>query len=289
MRFVWRELTFDFTALEPVIFPRLIAGNVLRGALGILSRRVACTADCPGAPECPDRATCLYARFFDPAPAVSLPSGMVDIPKPFVFRARHLDASRMEAGGEFSFGLHVFTADPDIPAHLKETFASLEEHGLGPTRGRVILRNMTVQPRSCTLTPRETAPAKVQVDFLTPTELKSQGRLLDEPDFPALFRRIRDRITTLQTIYGEGPDFTDFRGIGKRAEQIRMTSCQIRTVGTTRTSTRTGQTHELGGFTGSAIYEGDLGEFLPWLEAAQYTGVGRQAVWGKGEIRVLAI
>ena len=213
----------------------------------------------------------------------------MDIPKPFVFRARHLDTSRIEASSEFSFGLHLFTSDPDIPTHLRETFASLEEHGLGPTRGRVILRNMTVQPRSCELAPRDNPSSKVQVDFLTPTELKGRGKLVDEPDFPALFGRIRDRITTLQTVYGGGSEFNDFRGIGKRAEQVRMTSCQLQTTGTTRTSTRTGQTHDLGGFTGSAIYEGELGEFQPWLEAAQHTGVGRQAVWGKGEIRVLEI
>lgn len=289
MQFRWQQLTFHFTAMERVVFPGLIAGNVLRGALGILSRRVACRSGCEGAPECPDRATCLYARVFDPAPAVSLPSGIADIPKPFVFRARHLDASRIEAGDEFSFRLHLFTADPDIPEHLRQTFASLEEHGVGPTRGRVILRNMTATARSCDLTPRDKSSSKVQVEFLTPTELKGRGKLVDEPHFPALFGRIRDRITTLQTIYGGGAEFADFRGIGKRAEQIRMTSCQIRTTGTTRTSTRTGQTHDLGGFTGTAVYEGELAEFLPWLEAAQYVGVGRQAVWGKGEIHVLEI
>jgi hypothetical protein len=53
-----------------------------------------------------------------------------------------------------------------------------------------------------------------------------------------------------------------------------------------RRSSRTGQTHGIGGFTGFAEYEGDLAEFLPWLEAAQWTGVGRQSVWGKGEIRL---
>jgi len=44
--------------------------------------------------------------------------------------------------------------------------------------------------------------------------------------------------------------------------------------------------HSLGGFTGEAEYEGDLAEFLPWLRAARWVGVGRQTVWGKGELRV---
>jgi hypothetical protein len=53
-----------------------------------------------------------------------------------------------------------------------------------------------------------------------------------------------------------------------------------------RRSSRTGQTHSLGGFVGTAEYEGDLAEFLPYLEAGRWVGVGRQAVWGKGEIAV---
>jgi hypothetical protein len=35
---------------------------------------------------------------------------------------------------------------------------------------------------------------------------------------------------------------------------------------------------------GSAEYEGDLAEFVPYLRAARWAGVGRQTVWGNGEI-----
>ena len=74
--------------------------------------------------------------------------------------------------------------------------------------------------------------------------------------------------------------------MGKRAERVRLARCDIRTVHAERRSGRTGQTHPIGGFIGSADYEGELAEYLPYLEAAQWTGVGRQTVWGKGEIRV---
>jgi CRISPR/Cas system endoribonuclease Cas6 (RAMP superfamily) len=53
-----------------------------------------------------------------------------------------------------------------------------------------------------------------------------------------------------------------------------------------RRSSRTGQTHSIGGFVGEAEYEGDLAEFVPYLKAAKWVGVGRQTVWGKGEIDV---
>jgi len=36
---------------------------------------------------------------------------------------------------------------------------------------------------------------------------------------------------------------------------------------------------------GFAEYEGDLTEFIPYLEAAYWTGVGRHSTWGNGQIR----
>ena len=99
--------------------------------------------------------------------------------------------------------------------------------------------------------------------------------------------RIRDRIGALRELYGDGPLDIDFRAFGERAARVRMTHCEIARVETERRSSRTGQTHPIGGFVGEAEYEGDLSEFIPYLKAAQWTGVGRQTVWGKGEIHVL--
>lgn len=65
-----------------------------------------------------------------------------------------------------------------------------------------------------------------------------------------------------------------------------MTRCELVHVHAERISRKTGQRHPLSGFTGIAEYEGELTEFIPYLEIAGYTGVGRQTVWGKGEISV---
>jgi len=78
----------------------------------------------------------------------------------------------------------------------------------------------------------------------------------------------------------------DFRGFCERAARIEMTRCEIRPVEVERRSSRTGQIHPLGGFVGEAEYEGDLAEFVPFLSAAKWTGVGRQTVWGKGVIEL---
>jgi hypothetical protein len=124
----------------------------------------------------------------------------------------------------------------------------------------------------------------MRVRFLTPTELKSGQQLAARPEFSILAARIRDRISTLRELYGEGPLAIDFRAFGERAALVRMTRCEVQQREIERRSSRTGQVHPIGGFVGEAEYEGDLAEFVPYLHAARWTGVGRQTVWGKGEI-----
>jgi hypothetical protein len=114
--------------------------------------------------------------------------------------------------------------------------------------------------------------------------LKSGDRLAARPEFSILFARLRDRISTLSAIYGHGPLEIDFRAMGARAARVALSRCDLTWHSTERRSSRTGQNHPIGGFTGEAEYEGDLAEFLPYLRAGQWTGVGRQTVWGKGEL-----
>jgi hypothetical protein len=108
--------------------------------------------------------------------------------------------------------------------------------------------------------------------------------LAARPEFGILAARVRDRISTLRELYGDGPLDIDFRGFGERAALVRMIRCEVRQVDVLRRSSRTGQVHSIGGFVGSAEYEGDLAEFVPYLRAARWAGVGRQIVWGNGEI-----
>jgi hypothetical protein len=223
-----------------------------------------------------------------------------------VFRARHLDGCRFEPGARFHFDLHLF--DPESPAiaYLVLAFSELAQEGLGPRRGCVELagvsqlderrqpavelydRSMILQepaaPLEIDLAPQPTPVTRVRVRFVTPTELKSGHEIAGRPEFTTLAARIRDRISTLRALYGEGPLDIDFRGFGDRAAGIRLTDCRLRQVEIVRRSSRTGQRHPIGGFSGEAEYEGDLTEFVPYLRAAQWTGVGRQTVWGKGEI-----
>lgn len=287
MRFEFFPLRFEFTARESLFFPAGKAANTLRGALGAEFHRLA------GVP---------YAKVFAPVAAPGGPSGLADSPRPFVFRARHLDGRAIQSGQPFHFDLNVFAIDSTVLEYFVQAFSVLANEGLGPGRGKADLRNVrrlaaaglpeqivhdgVADPVVLDLDPLPSAPSKIRVEFLSPTELKHENQIAARPEFPILFSRLRDRISTLRSLYGSGPLEIDFQASRARAAAVKMTACEGRHVDAERRSSRTGQSHSIGGFVGFAEYEGNLAEFLPYLEAGRWTGVGRQAVWGKGEISI---
>jgi hypothetical protein len=265
-------LRFRFAALEPVYFPPGKSGNIVRGAFGTILRRIAS----------PD----IYARIFEPSAVGRGPSGLREQPRPFVFRAAHLDGRTVQPGETFHFDVHLFDTKDPPRDYFVRAFAELAHAGLGPGRGRAELLGVDETPVTLDLKPDPDPVSRLTVRFLTPTELKHGDRLAARPEFPILFARIRDRLSTLRALYGPGPLEIDFKALGERAARVRMTRCELRHTESDRVSAKTGRRHPLGGFVGEAEYEGDLAEFLPYLRAARWTGVGRQTVWGKGVVEV---
>ena len=187
---------------------------------------------------------------------------------------------------QFEVGLNLF--DVELTAAVIAAMAEVARVGLGPTRRTFELRSdPEVFDHEFDLSPLTASVERVNVRFVTPTELKVAGGMAPKPDFEVLMSRIRDRVSNLRSLYGAGPLEIDFRGFAERAAKVTMLWFEMQQVDIMRHSSRTGQVHSVGGFTGRALYKGYLAEFIPYLEVARYTGVGRHAVWGNGEIHTV--
>jgi hypothetical protein len=275
-------LRLTFLARASLSFPPGASGNRLRGAFGSILHKLACSPSCEDARACAQRDFCLYSVMFEPSTthAGDGPSGLVDRPRPFVFRSSHLDGLTIAPDETFHFDFHWFDLRRPALDLVIRAFAQLvREAELVDVRGGDAPLRVSLDP----------APDRVHhvlVRFETPTELKAGGQAVERPEFGVLAARVRDRISTLRALYDDGPLKLDFREFGERAARVRMTRCDLRRVEISRRSIRTGQVHPLGGFVGEAEYEGDLTEFVPFLRAAHWTGVGRQTAWGKGVLAV---
>jgi hypothetical protein len=241
--------TLEIAAPRPLRFGRFDAGNLIRGHFGKELFRAQ--------PR-------LYQRLYEPLPLALAggPSGFADPPRPFVLRTRQLAERSFKHGEPIPFGIHVFD-ETLLPALGESSFERVD----------LDLRAAFAERSS------------LEIRFLTPTEIRGWER----PEFGAVFARLRDRLSLLRTIYGAGPLEIDFRGLGQRARTIRLVSAELEWERAGRRSTSQGTRQALGGFHGSAIYEGDLTEFLPYLHAGAYTGVGKYTVWGQGEISTVLL
>jgi hypothetical protein len=249
---------FQLSARDAIQFPPGRAGNVLRGALGNALREVASAED--------------YARIFEPASFGNGPSGLSNWPRPFVLRGAALEGRTFQPGECFCFGLNLF----DTRSQALDQFTRAFSHWAD-------LVSVERQPVAVDLSPHTAPVSRIRVAFQTPTDLKANGQEA-KGEFSVLLARARDRVSTLRSLYGEGPLEIDFRGLAERTRSVRTLHSELRRISLERRSSRTGQRHGIGGLVGFADYEGDLAEFLPYLEAAHWTGVGRHCTWGNGEI-----
>jgi CRISPR-associated endoribonuclease Cas6 len=260
-------VTFDLLSCRFVLaarrrlqFPPGMAGNVLRGALGSALREVVSGED--------------YLRMFEPAGGG--PSGLSNWPRPFAIRCAALNGRILEPGERFCFGIHLFDFRNPALEYFTQAFAQWAHL-------------ISVEHTSVTvdLDAQRLPVSHIRVEFQTPTELKSADG--DANDFSVLLARARDRVSTLRSLYGPGPLEIDFRGVAERARSVKNVRCELKHIAVERRSRRTGQRHGIGGLVGFVEYEGDLTEFLPYLEAASFTGVGRHCTWGNGQIKTEVI
>lgn len=220
---------------------------------------------------------------------------------------------RCQSGETFSIDLHLFDFSQPCLRYFIWAFMQLMKEGLGSGRWRVKLESVTridqngslsevvfdgqdIRPDaehttlSISLAQPTNLVDRLMIIFHTPTLLKQRGEILNEPYFPAIAVRARDRIESMRSIYQSAASAEDeFREYAVRARSIRMVAAQIQQVEATRRSTRTGIKQKLAGFLGFAEFEGDLTEFVPYLLAAYWTGVGRETVWGHGAIQAIPL
>ncbi len=237
---------FIFDSQKTLNVPPGEVTNFFRGSFGAALRKI-------------DPA--LYPRWFDPV-WPSGPSGYKNAPRPFVLRW-------------FAPQLHFITFLHPLPPQIEVAFP----------QDAVIEREPLLQ-LPVFQQPAENKSAPLRLNFLTPVELKKEGQVVTQPDFPVLIERLAERIWALGCLYQHWPAATDLTPLAHSAREVQLTNFEWHPTHQQRRSARSGQLHGLGGFIGWAEYTGPVSQFLPLLSIGAWTGVGRQTVWGKGAFQI---
>lgn len=293
----------------------LYKGSTFRGVFGIALKRVVCALKNQECPSCLLRSKCVYSLTFELSPAEAPAESKKRVaapPHPYVIEPANDEKQGYKAGERFNFSLILFGEINDSLPYFVYAIKHMGETGIGKRingrrpgfeldtvttdDGRIIFDHsqQTLAPgqfsqdiklEDCRAD-NENIVTDVTVALLTPLRLKFDNRLESNLPFHILIRAALRRISSLSTYYGRGEPDLDYRGLVKRAEQIRMNRNGLTWIDWRRYSNRQDQAMLMGGITGSVRYEGDLAEFLPLLRLSEKLHLGKQTTFGLGRITV---
>jgi hypothetical protein len=316
---------FTLEAVEELDLPEYL-GSTLRGGFGHVFRRIACPArkgeECPIPQQCPYHVIFETA----PPPDAPALRNLEDIPRPFVIAPPPASERRTYRPGDtFSFHLTLVGRASDFFPYFVVTFKELGAVGLGrgrglfrlqqigaenPLRGQVelvysdedqMVRSvpMRVTLKDCcaylsasrtrqadALSTLSSQRSTLPVSFLTPVRLKREGQFVDLPEFHILFRTVLRRLSSLAIFHCGVKLDLDYRGLIAEAEKVTLVQNGTKWHDWQRYSSRQREKMFFGGLVGEAVYEGDLGPFLPYLVFGQWTHVGKNATFGLGAYRI---
>lgn len=304
------RLLFELRPAAPLHLPPEVRGNVLRGAFGTVFQRSVCLPGCPGVSACSRRDLCAYAMLFEPQWRVAGPNKRIaEAPRAFLFRPpRHPDPA-FGPDAPLRFELRLFGQAIEVFPFFLNAFQQISRQGLqgvsvalssvhaldwaGSPQAALLAGNKAAlaQPFVFTLEDLPIPPlpsGPVQIDFLSPTWLRHQRQDQDVPTLEALACRLRDRLAFLLQLYEQHEWQADYGTIGRLAAGARTISARGAWRQCLRRSSHTGQIMPLAGFAGTVSYENIHPAVWPLLVIGQQIHVGRQAVWGSGEYRLVS-
>ena len=127
----------------------------------------------------------------------------------------------------------------------------------------------------------------MRLNFITPTRIKFGGKYTDNVEFSIIFRNLLRRISLLSYFHCNEELDLDYKGMIKKAEEVRTLEKDVRWIDIERYSTRQGRRMKIGGFVGEAFYEGELSPFLPFLRLGEFVHLGKGTSFGLGKYRIV--
>jgi hypothetical protein len=304
---------------SPVVLNRH-KGSALRGALFNSLRQVGCSRrDLPTCHNCPLVKVCPVSSLLATVDDES--ERGADVPRPFAIQPPLDDKNVYQPDDDLEFGLTLFGKSDALLPYLLVALERLDKSGLGARsepenksgswqRGRLRLeevaarhpltgreellytngayRDVTLEPLDAAWVLREIAgvPADaaclLRFNFETPTRLVADGKMLHRPNLSVLVQRLIERYES----YAGSFTPSERAELLAVAQNGRLIEDRTQWEEVRGYSHRQKQEVRLSGFTGEAVYAGQLRMLLPLLIWGQALHVGKSATKGCGRYRL---
>jgi CRISPR-associated endoribonuclease Cas6 len=125
------------------------------------------------------------------------------------------------------------------------------------------------------------------LNFLTPTRIIYDSGLALDLEFHILVRQLLRRLSMLYYFHCNGNTSEwDFKGMIEKAKEIKTVTRDLRWYDWERYSARQDAKLKMGGFVGEITFEGNIGPFMPLIEAGEVLHVGKGTGFGLGKYEI---
>jgi hypothetical protein len=282
---------------------------VFRGALGKTLRDLTCAFHGKECRECLIRGKCLYAQVFEShnVEGRSLLRKIEKAPHPFIIFVPDNERLEYRESDKIRFYLTLIGSAIEYIAYFILAFEQIGKKGIGLNRspfkveqvvaageniydaeGKKVLRAFPVYRGNDFLEaePRAGQAAAVKITLESPLRLKTEGKVQTEITFEGLVRNLFRRLHLISLYSCGGPDYVDFTHYIERAGRIKSEGSRVSWYNQRRFSMRQEKSISVSGLTGWLRYEGEMGEFMPYLRLGEYLHIGKGTAFGLGKIKV---
>ena len=247
-----------------------------------------------------------------------------DIPRPYIILPP-LGARRYEPGEELIFGITLFGSIVELFPYIIMASQTLEAIGLGrkleanrwqrgrfkvkriesyhPMTGKrqvlyqegkaqVDVPTLSVTATDISMRANTLSDERLTINFLTPTRVLFQEKLVHHAAFRPLILRLQERLTALEMAYGDvdsqngqraGAAQNDLDSLAKDVECVEDTTYWDDLHSYSR---RLQRTTPIGGIQGKATFAGNLAPFRELLAWGELIHVGKNTVKGNGWFKI---
>ena len=299
------KLQFILKASDDINLP-VYKGSTFRGGFGNAFKKIVCVNRDKDCDSCMLKGKCVYSYVFETPPPsdTSKMRKYPFAPHPFIITPP-LEKDRIYRKGEtLCFDLTLIGKSIDHLPYFIYTFDELGKIGIGKGRGGYHLEEVKCEGQTIYSSQSKTLkndyktigikdlvsslphPSTLQVNFLTPTRLKFEGKLTRALEFQVLIRNLLRRISLLSYFHCGEELSLDFKGIIEKSQEVLTTKSDLSWIDWERYSSRQETRMKMGGFVGSATFSGEFEPFLPFLLLGEYVHVGKGTSFGLGKYRI---
>ncbi|MBI5485058.1 MAG: CRISPR system precrRNA processing endoribonuclease RAMP protein Cas6 [Deltaproteobacteria bacterium] len=296
-----KRYIFHLAASTPLLLPEY-KGSTLRGGFGHAFKKVVCTFRGKPCDNCLLKHRCAYSYIFETPPPENSAKMVkyLRAPHPYIIEPPLEKRETYSAGETLKFGLVLIGRAMEYLPYFVYAFEELGMMGIGKRKGEFrldrvccgddvvyegatkVLNSLSCRDAEGTENNIEEGQRQIVLNFLTPTRLVLNEKLMAAPDFQTIFRTLLRRLSMLSYFHcGKELDL-DYKGLIELAGSVVTTERNIHWWDWERYSSRQDERMKLGGFVGEMAFTGDLGKFIPFLRAGEMVHVGKGTGFGLG-------